>query len=187
MSTFYGLLAVFALCLFWVAAIVYYLCLVAVTALLHGEWLAIAATTVVVAVHVYVESQEGLATYLYQRCGRSPAPAWVGTGLTLGALALTFGPLAAWWWTQSLWWATWLSAAIATDVVSTHLLPTLISREESPGMTTWVLQVAAALCWGFVGGSGHWLAVLLGVGSFVSVWPTVFVLSRLTPTVETYE
>lgn len=138
--------------------------------------------TLGVGFHAYLEYKDDLAGYLARRFSRL-APSWLSPVFTSLAVVNILGP----WYLgiflpehRPLLWS-WTAAAILTDILGTHTIPSRLSGETAPATETkWIYLGLFALSGWFAyvagGGSLHVSGLGLGVASFAALWPLLVVL-----------
>ena len=127
-------------------------------------------------VHAWRERRDRLDVYLCELTGQGPPPRWLSPVLTVLALLLTAGVLLA----SLVWWdyrgplLSFLAFAVLSDMLGTHVVPTLLSGKRSPAIETWPVYLLIFV--GFAWSHHELIPALAGAGSFLALWPGLLLL-----------
>lgn len=134
---------------------------------------------IIVGFHATVEFRKRLDEYLGNIVGFS-SPHWLKYMLFVlaaGNLIIPFWGGAISPETRALFWG-YVAGGLVGDILSTHIIPSIYFKKVSPATWTFVLYIPIAIwLWSTVGVSV--VPSLLGMASFVILWPTLMVLKKV--------
>lgn len=143
--------------------------------------LTIAALLTAVGFHASQEWFGGLAPYLCGLVGVTRCPRWLAPLFLILAVGILAVPLVG---SVGLpdrreWLLSFACGGFLGDMLSTHMIPTWLSGRRSPGLSTWWAYLGAAIGLAIYlqrHSALDPLAVVLGAGAFVSLWPFMVLL-----------